>query len=140
MSNLYEKDFYVWTQENVRLMRERKFSELDIENIAEEIEAMGKRDKRELISRLAVLLTHLLKWQYQADFRSKSWKSALVTHRVEIERLLKDSPGLKHGLNDRTELDFPKKSGIFQSVSQSELRPNSVRFGIFLLLFYAIAA
>ena len=117
MSNLYEKDFYVWTQENARLMRERKFSELDIENIAEEIEAMGKRDKRELISRLAVLLTHLLKWQYQADFRSKSWKSALVTHRVETERLLKDSPGLKHGLNDRTDSAYShaKKSAAAET-------------------------
>lgn len=116
-SDFYEKDFYLWTQENARLMRERRFSELDIENIAEEIEAMGKRDKRELVSRLAVLLTHLLIRQYQADFRSRSWKSTLVTQRAEIESLLKDSLGLKHGLNDRIDSAYSraKKSAAVET-------------------------
>ncbi len=108
MSNLYEKDFYVWSQENARLIRERRFSELDIENIAEEIEAMGKRDKRELASRLAVLLAHLLKWQYEADFRSRSWKSTIVTQRAEIDNLLKDSPGLRYKLNERIDSAYSR--------------------------------
>ncbi len=101
--NLYEKDFYAWSQENARLIRERKFSELDVENIAEEIEAMGKRDRRELVSRLAVLLMHLLKWQYEAEYRSKSWKTTIVTQRAEIDRLLKDSPSLRYNLTDLTD-------------------------------------
>lgn len=98
--NLYEKDFYAWSQESARLMRERKFSELDIENIAEEIEAMGKRDKRELASRLSSLLMHLLKWQYEAEYRSRSWKLTIVNQRAEIAGLLEDSPSLSHKLPD----------------------------------------
>ncbi|QTA92638.1 DUF29 domain-containing protein [Desulfonema magnum] len=107
-SELYEKDFYIWTQKNARLIREGKFSETDMENIAEEIEAMGRRDKRELVSRLAVLLTHLLKWQYEADFRSKSWKSTIVTQRSEIDSLLQDSPSLRHKLNERIDSAYSR--------------------------------
>lgn len=107
-SNLYEKDFYVWTRESARLLRERKFSEIDMENIAEEIESMGKRDKRELSGRLAVLLTHLLKWQYEADFRSKSWKSTIVTQRAEIDSLLKDSPSLRYKLDERIDVAYSR--------------------------------
>ncbi len=98
--NLYEKDFYAWSQESARLMRERKFSELDIDNIAEEIEAMGKRDKRELASRLSSLLMHLLKWQFEAEYRSRSWKLTIMNQRAEIAGLLKDSPSLSHNLKD----------------------------------------
>jgi len=98
--NLYEKDFYAWSRESARLMRERKFSELDIENIAEEIEAMGKRDKRELASRLSSLLMHLLKWRYEAEYRSRSWKLTIMNQRAEIAGLLKDSPSLSHKLPD----------------------------------------
>lgn len=98
--NLYEKDFYAWSQESARLMRERKFSDLDIENIAEEIEALGRRDKRELTSRLSSLLMHLLKWQYEAEYRSRSWKSTIVNQRAEIADLLEDSPSLSHKLPD----------------------------------------
>lgn len=98
--NLYEKDFYAWSRESARLMRERKFSELDIENIAYEIEAMGKRDKRELASRLSSLLTHLLKWRYEAEYRSRSWNLTIVNQRAEIGDLLEDSPSLSHILPD----------------------------------------
>ena len=116
-SNLYEKDFYIWTQESAKLLREGRFSELDVENIAEEIEAMGKRDKRELVSRLAVLLAHLLTWQYEADFRSKSWKSTILTQRAEIDSLLKDSPGLRYELNERIDRAYfrAKKSATAET-------------------------
>jgi hypothetical protein len=69
----YNKDFYNWTLHNADLIRQKKFSEMDIDHIAEEIESMGNRDRRELINRLAVLIAHLLKWQYQPTKRSKSW-------------------------------------------------------------------
>ena len=75
MSNhpLYDQDFYAWTNEQAALLRAGRLSEADVEHIAEEIENMGKSEKRELVSRLRVLLLHLLKWQYQPTRRGKSW-------------------------------------------------------------------
>jgi hypothetical protein len=95
-SGEYEKDFYAWTSHNAELLRKGKFSQLDIKNVAEEIESMGKRDKRELLSRLALLIAHLLKWQFQSARRSKSWLLAIKNQRLEIIDLLKESPSLKH--------------------------------------------
>ena len=65
----YERDFYSWTLHSAQLLRDGKFSEVDIENVAEEIESMGKSDKRQLINRFALLISHLLKWQYQPERR-----------------------------------------------------------------------
>ncbi len=64
-SALYDRDFFAWANEQAALLREGKLEEADLESIAEEIESMGKTEKRELISRLTVLLLHLLKWRYQ---------------------------------------------------------------------------
>jgi len=79
MTQLYDTDFYIWTQEMAHRLRERDASALDWENIAEEIESMGKRDYRGLSSRVTVLLTHLLKWRYQDDRRSRNWRSMIAT-------------------------------------------------------------
>lgn len=94
----YEKDFYAWTFHNADLLRHRKFSELDIDNIIEEMESMGKRDKRELVNRLAVLLAHLLKWQFQPDRRGNSWEATIREQRIQVIDLLEESPSLKHEL------------------------------------------
>ena len=94
----YEQDFYAWTFHNASLLREGKFSEIDIENIAEELESMGRRDKRVLESRLSVLLMHLLKWQFQPMRRSNSWKLTIKKQRLSILRLLKESPRLKYNI------------------------------------------
>lgn len=91
----YEDDFFAWTQDQARLLREGKLSSVDAENVAEEIESMGRSDRRELESRFVVLLTHLLKWQVQTEFQSRSWRSTINTQRDEIAALLADSPSLK---------------------------------------------
>jgi hypothetical protein len=95
MTSTYEQDFYKWTQEQAELLKAGALSQLDVENLIEEIESIGKSQKRALISRITVLLMHLLKWDYQPDRRSGSWKSTIITQRKEIKRLLKDNPGLK---------------------------------------------
>jgi hypothetical protein len=77
--NLYDQDFYQWTHEQAELMKAGALSQLDIPNLIEEIESMGRSEKRELRSRLTVLLMHLLKWDYQQDRRSGSWKSTINT-------------------------------------------------------------
>jgi len=96
MSNtLYDQDFYAWANEQARLLRTGNLSAADIEHIAEEIESMGRAEKRELVSRLEVLLMHLLKWQSQPDRRGKSWTNTIRVQRNRLKTHLGDNPSLK---------------------------------------------
>ncbi len=95
MSNVYESDFYAWAMQQAALLRERRLDAADIDNIAEEIESMGRGEKRELVNRLAVLLLHLLKWQFQPGFRSPSWNATVREQRLRLRSHLKDNPSLK---------------------------------------------
>jgi hypothetical protein len=104
----YNKDFYAWLMNNASLLRQHKFSEVDIEHIAEELESMGKSEKRELTSRLTVLLAHLLKWKFQSALRSRSWKNTILTQRIDILELLDDSPSLKYELEERVVIAYEK--------------------------------
>ncbi len=91
----YETDFYAWTVEQGRLLRSGELSAIDAANIAEEIESMGRSDRRAIESRLTVLLTHLLKWQMQPAIRSTSWSGTIREQRRQIEKLLRESPSLR---------------------------------------------
>jgi hypothetical protein len=91
----YEEDFYLWTTEQARLLRSGELSAIDAANIAEEIESMGRSDRRELKSRLIVLLAHLLKWVHQPEARSRSWSSTIREQRQQIDLVLDDSPSLR---------------------------------------------
>ncbi len=95
MSVTYEQDFYAWAQEQADLLRAGRLNELDVAHLVEEIESMGARDRRELLSRLQVLILHLLKYQYQPARRGKSWLLTITHQRTAIERLLEQSPSLK---------------------------------------------
>jgi len=94
-ASLYELDFYRWIQHQVETLRGRKFSELDLENLIEEMEAVGRSEKRSLIGSLSLVLMHLIKWQYQPDLRSKSWMFTIRNQRDEVIAILEDSPSLK---------------------------------------------
>jgi hypothetical protein len=95
-AELYAQDFYAWTQTTAARIREGKWYDLDREALAEEIESLGKSDWRELASRLAVLLRHLLKWRYQPERRQRgrSWRSTIWEQRSRLRRLLRQSPSL----------------------------------------------
>lgn len=95
----YEQDFYSWTQEQAALLRAGRLADLDVENLIEEIETMGRSEKRELESRLTVLLLHLLKWKYQPERRGKSWNLTIKGQRIEYINVLTDNPGLKSQLD-----------------------------------------
>jgi len=99
-TSLYETDFYSWTRQQADLIRTGTRASLDFDNILEEIEAMGRAEKRSLRSRLSVLLMHLIKWQFQPERRSRSWELTIVNQRMDIADLLQDSPGLKNMLNE----------------------------------------
>ncbi|WP_406873271.1 DUF29 domain-containing protein [Aminobacter sp. P9b] len=90
----YEADYARWCAEQGALLREGNLQELDRENLAEEIESSGRSDKREIESRLNVLLVHLLKWRFQPDQRAGSWKATITEQRWRISRVVKDSPSL----------------------------------------------
>jgi hypothetical protein len=98
--SLYEQDFYLWTIEQANLLRAGALSQLDIENLIEEVESMGRSEKRELRSRLIILIMHLLKWDYQPEFQCRSWEATIMTQRREIELVLDDNPSLRQGLSD----------------------------------------
>ncbi|OCR00217.1 hypothetical protein BCD67_21330 [Oscillatoriales cyanobacterium USR001] len=93
--NLYEQDFYLWIQATAQHLKEGNFNQIDIPNLVEEIESMGRSEKRELKNRLIVLLMHLIKWEYQPEKRSQSWRSTIAEQRICIEGLLEDSPSLQ---------------------------------------------
>jgi hypothetical protein len=92
---LYEKDFYAWSLEQAALLRAGKAGGADLENIAEEIESKGKTEKRELISRLTVLLLHLIKWRSQPAMRGRSWRLGIEGERLDIKDLLEDNRSLE---------------------------------------------
>lgn len=96
----YEQDFYAWAMRNAQLLREGRFSEIDVDNIAEELETIGRSEKRELVNRLAVLLAHLLKWQFQPARRSKSWRLTIKEQRRKITKHLGENPSLKATLQE----------------------------------------
>jgi len=99
-TRLYERDFYGWIQNQADMLRSGNFASLDLENLIEEIEDMGKRQKQELRSRLSVLFAHLLKWQYQPTLQSNSWVATIKVQRFEIMEHLDENPSLKHDLDE----------------------------------------
>lgn len=99
-SNIYETDFYAWTQKQVNLLKNQQWERLDITNLIEEIETLGRKERQELRNRLGVLLGHLLKWQFQSEKRSSSWLSPIREQRIQIKLLLEDSPSLKPYLDE----------------------------------------
>ncbi len=99
VSNLYDEDFAVWTEETASLLRAGRFDQIDIEHLAEEVEDMGKSEKHEVQSRLRVLILHLLKWKFQPEQQSRSWNSTIATQRVELERRFEQSPSLRRDLS-----------------------------------------
>lgn len=91
----YEQDLVLWYQDQIALLAERRFDELDVENLIEELRAAMVKERRELASRLRILLMHLLKCQFQHHRISGSWLGTLTEQRSEIETLLADSPSLR---------------------------------------------
>jgi Domain of unknown function DUF29 len=96
----YDKDVILWSQEQARLLRAGRFAELDIEHLADEIEDVGKSEKRELASRVAVLLAHLLKWNRQPKMRTNSWRSTIKDQRRRVALAISETPSLKTVMRD----------------------------------------
>lgn len=94
----YDRDFYAWALHNARLLSAQRFSEVDIEHLVEELEDVGKSERRALESHIRNLLLHLLKWQYQPHLRGASWRQSIRNARIAVEKIVKESPSLKSAI------------------------------------------
>ena len=106
VKSLYEKDYLAWLEYTASLLRQHRFNEVDIDHLVEEIEDMGRSEKRAVRSQLTRLLMHWLKWQYQTEKRSNSWLFYIKEARKQIERFLRDSPFLKNHLYETFEMCY----------------------------------
>lgn len=106
--DLYERDYYSWARDQAALLRARRFAELDLENLAEEVEDLAKREAKELESRYETLLAHLLKWEFQPTHRSHFWAGTIRRERGKIAEHLDDNPGLK-----------PRRAELFRKAFKS---------------------
>ncbi|HEY9645297.1 MAG TPA: DUF29 domain-containing protein [Chroococcidiopsis sp.] len=116
---LYEADFYAWTQQQATLLRSQQWGQIDLPNLIEEIESLGKQQRQELRNRLSVLVGHLLKWHYQPQQRSRSWLATLRIQRLDIAELLEDNPSLVPYLD----IALPKAylKGVALAVEETDL-------------------
>jgi len=100
MNAIHERDFYAWTQEQAALLRQGQLDRLDLEHLAEEIETLGRSERRELGNRLEILLRHLLEWRHQPERRGKNWSITIRNQRVDIDKLLRGNPSLRAQRNE----------------------------------------
>lgn len=117
----YESDIVAWANEQARLLRAGRFDLLDREHLAEEIEDVGRSEQRELASRMAVLLAHLLKWRYQPERRGSSWQRTIKERRRGISYRLDETPSLKAKLNEAKWWDSVWADAVSQAVQETDL-------------------
>ena len=115
----YERDFYSWLMEQARHLREGRYEALDRDNLAEEIEALGREQFNKLVSALRVLMLHMLKWDHQTALRSRSWVLSIEEQRLEIADVLADNPGLRPRIAEaivrayrRARIEAAKETGL----------------------------
>ncbi|MBW4644441.1 MAG: DUF29 domain-containing protein [Goleter apudmare HA4340-LM2] len=118
-TSLYESDFYAWTQEQVSLLRDQQWSQVDIDNLIEEIASLGKQQRQELRNRLSILIGHLLKWEYQPQNRSRSWLATLRIQRLDTAELLEENPSLKPDLEEARQKAYLR--GVELAIKETEL-------------------
>jgi hypothetical protein len=116
MDARHSTDFYAWALDQATLARARSSNAFDWDNVALELEALGKAESRELRSRFVVLLAHLLKWLIQPERQSRSWSNTIANQRDEIELHLKDNPSLKSSLQENFEAAY----GLARRVASTE--------------------
>jgi Domain of unknown function DUF29 len=119
----YETDFYTWTQQQGALLRAGRLDALDRENLAEEIESLGRNEFDKLVSFYRLILLHMLKWEHQPNLRSRSWTISIDLHRTHAEDVVRDNPGLKSRLDEAFERAY--RSARLEAVGETGL-PKSV--------------
>ncbi len=98
-TNLYEQDYYLWLTNTAKILKSKDLSALDLPNLIEEIQDMGRSEKNALESNLCIIIMHLLKYKYQSEKRTNSWRYTIREHRRRVRKALRNSPSLKPYLN-----------------------------------------
>jgi hypothetical protein len=126
----YDTDFFEWTQSTAEMIRQGRLAEVDLEHVAAEIEDMGKRDRREVRSRLIVLVLHLLKWEFQPDLRTPSWDSTIDEQRTQIQLIIEDSPSLRRLPSEELAATYKRaaKRAIAQTGLSASRFPSSCHY------------
>jgi len=106
-ADLYHEDYYAWINGQAALLRQGRVQDIDSELLAEELESMGRRERNELVSRLIILIAHLLKWQYQPEHRTSGWRGSIVEQRVQVGREIRLSPSLQAFLAEAIQDAYP---------------------------------
>jgi hypothetical protein len=123
-NSLYAQDYHLWLEYTVDLLKNKKFLELELENLIEEIESMGRSEKNALRSNLRVLLMHLLKYKFQPQNRANSWLYTIYEHRQRLQEAFVDSPSLKYYYKE-----------VFDSCYQHARKEASIETGLPLSIF-----
>ena len=118
-ANLHDKDFHAWAIQQANLLKAGKLNEIDLDNLIEEIESMGASERNQLQNRLKVLIGHLLKWQFQPSFRTRSWNATIKEQRLSVIGLVEDNPSLKSILAERIAKAYPQ--GVYLAVKETNL-------------------
>lgn len=134
IQTLYETDFNSWIQENITLLKQSRFNEIDSGNIIEELEGLIRRDKRELESYLLILITYLLKWQYQEVYRCNEWLCKIIEQRMLIKHLLEDMPSLESFLPIAIENIYSNSVELATVETGNSIFPADCPYGIKQLL------
>ena len=121
--SLYDTDYAAWLEEQVAHLRAGRLRALDVDNVAEELEGLMKKERRQLENRLEVLILHLLKWDHQPDQRSNRWRASVAVQRARIRRLLRDSPSLKPSLEEAARDIYPE--AVEQAAIETRLMENT---------------
>lgn len=118
----YEEDFYGWVMANAQFLRAGNLSEVDLENLIEELISLGGNQYDQLVNRLAVLMAHLLKWQYQPNFRGRSWSGTLKEQRLRIKSIIKKNPSLKSRIAEAIIEAYDSSLAIVEKETRIDLR------------------
>ena len=129
-TQIYEQDIDAWIDQQVRLLKEGRLREIDVEHLIEELQDMGKSNRRELESRLIILIAHLLKWQFQREalsdqwkeFEGKSWRNTIIEQRVQLLFLLKKVPSLRAMMQDAIADVYPEARRL--AIRETDFEPN----------------
>ena len=136
MSKLYSTDFSTWISQTAQLLRERRWHDIDVANLIDEVEDLGKSERRAIGSQLTRLLLHLLKWQYQPQRRSDSWLDSITDARTQIDLAIKDSPSLKGYPAEQLEDSYrrARRQAAIQTKLEISVFPQTCQYSLDLVV------
>ena len=136
MSKLYSTDFSTWISQTAQLLRERRWHDIDVANLIDEVEDLGKSERRAIGSQLTRLLLHLLKWQYQPQRRSDSWLDSITDARTQIDLAIKDSPSLKGYPAEQLEESYrrARRQAAIQTKLEIAVFPQTCQYSLDLVV------